>query len=122
LNRLDADIDEVDLSAPRSLRSGSERVPDAGSVMVALSDICLFLFADLYSDMNLNSLDPTSVNPSQYKDYFLVPASLNGFWILSATVNFERVWWLAATANSLVWTLWSPFLLWSTILSIVVSL
>jgi hypothetical protein len=100
LNRLDADIHDVDLSETRSLRSGSGRVPDAGSVMVALSDICLFSVSGLYSDINLHAIDPTSLNPSQYKDFFLVPATFSEAW--NHPCPFQRGQWREAINKELL--------------------
>ena len=77
LTRLDANIETVDMSETRSLRSG--RVPDAGNVMVALSDICLFAKETL-NDVSLNVIDPKTLNPTQYKDYFAIPSNFNEAW------------------------------------------
>ena len=87
LQRLGTDIVSVDTSETRSLRSGRA---DRGNIMVSLSDICLFS-ASMFVSFALASIDATSLNPSQYKDYFLVPSSFEQAW--NHTCPFQRDKW-----------------------------
>jgi Reverse transcriptase (RNA-dependent DNA polymerase) len=97
LNRLGADFADVDLSDHRSLRSG--RVDDAANILVdgnivPLSDVCMLTMDDyraIFHDLALTSIDPLKLNPSQYKDYFLVPTNFNDAW--NHPDEFQRKFW-----------------------------
>ena len=95
LSRLGTDLSVVDLSEHRSLRSG--RALDTGNVVVPLSDLCFLSvehYKEIFHDLSLQSIDPATLSPSQYKDYFLVPTNFNDAW--NNPDPFQRKLWREA--------------------------
>jgi Reverse transcriptase (RNA-dependent DNA polymerase) len=77
LNRLDANIADVDVSQGRTLRSGRE----IGHLTI--DDLALFTVVNrgsMFPDFALKSFDPTNLKPAQYKDFLEVPTNFNDAW------------------------------------------
>jgi hypothetical protein len=77
LNRLDANIEDVDVSQGRTLRSGRE----LGHLTI--DDLALFTVVNrgsMFPDFALKNVDPTNLKPAQYKDFLETPTCFNDAW------------------------------------------
>jgi hypothetical protein len=108
LRRIDANLGDVDTSQGRNLRSGRE----IGGIQ-DISELCFHTVVQRSSvvpdfALKTENVDPAKLNPSSYKDHFVVPSKVNDAW--NHPDEFQRKHWheairleLAKMANYNVW-------------------
>jgi Reverse transcriptase (RNA-dependent DNA polymerase) len=95
LRNLQQSFVDVDVSQPRTLRSGREIGTVASSTL--LSDLNTFTVVhqdSIFNDFAVLSVDPMRLNPLQYRDHLEIPTIYNEAW--HHPCEFQRKLWREA--------------------------
>jgi hypothetical protein len=104
LRQIEQNLVEVDVNQPRTLCSGRE-------IGGSIDDLAMFTVVNrgsMFPDFALKSVDPTKLNPLQYREYLEVPTLFNEAW--NHPCEIQRKMWreaimaeLTKMANYNVW-------------------